>query len=111
MAETKTSISELTAATTVGADDLIFVSQLSGSSYVSKKATVGQLLGMRNEGASGTSTTGDALTTVPSTYKTYADTVFSLSSDGYATQEQLQNALSSALSGLEGILHEINTGS
>ena len=40
MAETKTSISELSAATTVGADDLLFVSQLSGSSYVSKKATV-----------------------------------------------------------------------
>ncbi len=43
MAETKTSISELTAATTVGANDLLFVSQLSGSAYVSKKATVSQL--------------------------------------------------------------------
>ena len=43
MAETKTSISELSAATTVGANDLLFVSQLSGSSYVSKKATVNQL--------------------------------------------------------------------
>ena len=40
MAETKTSISELTAATTVGTTDLLFVSQLNGSSYVSKKATV-----------------------------------------------------------------------
>lgn len=43
MAETKTSISELTAATAVAASDLLFVSQLSGSAYVSKKATVSQL--------------------------------------------------------------------
>lgn len=43
MAETKTSISELTAATAVAAGDLLFVSQLSGSTYVSKKATVSQL--------------------------------------------------------------------
>lgn len=43
MAETKTTISELTAATAVAAGDLLFVSQQSGSAYVSKKATVGQL--------------------------------------------------------------------
>lgn len=43
MAETKTSISELTAATSVNASDVLFVSQQSGSAWNSRKATVGQL--------------------------------------------------------------------
>jgi hypothetical protein len=100
MAETKTSISELSAATTVGADDLLFVSQHSGSLYVSKKATVSQLpfgqgtitgitMNGASKGTSGNVNLGDVLTAVPSTYKTYAGTLSSLSSDGYATQAQL----------------------
>lgn len=43
MAETKTSISELTAATSVGQNDLLFISQQNGSAWNSKKATVSQL--------------------------------------------------------------------
>jgi len=100
MAETKTSISELSAATTVGANDLLFVSQLSGGSYVSTKATVGQLpfgqgtitgitMNGASKGTSGTVDLGTVLTAVPSTYKTYDGTLSSLSSDGYATQAQL----------------------
>ena len=53
---------------------------------------------------------GNYLTAVPDAYKTYVETKSSLSSDGYVMQAQL-DAISSILSGLEDILHEINTGS
>ena len=42
-----------------------------------------------SKGTSGDVDLGDVLTAVPSTYKTYTDTLSSLSSDGYATQAQL----------------------
>ena len=51
MAETKTSISELTAATSVGSNDLLFISQQSGSTWNSKKATVGQLPFLKTTGS------------------------------------------------------------
>ena len=42
-----------------------------------------------SKGTSGNVNLGDVLTAVPSTYKTYAGTLSSLSSDGYATQALL----------------------
>ena len=80
--------------------------QLTGD--ISVGTITGITMNGASKGTSGNVNLGDVLTAVPSTYKTYADTKSSLSSDGYATQAQLDTKSSVSVDNIHadaGLLH------